>query len=413
MRRRSAEMLALAAAAALAAQGSGTTAAEDWPQFRGLRRDGVSSETGLRLSWSAAGPKEAWRRPIGDGFSGAAISNGRLYTMYAAELDGAPTEFAAALDPASGGEIWRTPVGKRLDTEFGNGPRSTPTIDGDTVYVLGSVGTLMALSAADGSPRWRLELTEAFGSKIPVFGFSGSVIVDSGKVILEGGGQQGKSFAAVDAKTGQVVWTLGDGGAEPGYGSPLPVDLVKKRQYVHFIGGKLRSVDAAGREVWSYPWPEVETHAIPVFVPPDRILGSGVEGAGAVLLEIHDGPSGATVGEVWKNPTFRTHFNAAVLHGDHLYGFDNATLKCVSVKDGALAWSKRGLGKGSLILAEGHLLVLSDDGRLVVAEATPRAWVEKGSVQALQGRCWTPPALSGGRLFLRNHTGMVAYDLTR
>jgi outer membrane protein assembly factor BamB len=117
------------------------------------------------------------------------------------------------------------------------------------------------------------------------------------------------------------------------------------------------------------------------------------------------------VTELWKNPTFRTHFNAAVRHGDHLYGFDNTTLKCVSLKDGSVAWVKRGLGKGSLILADGRLVILADDGRLVLADASPQGYTERGVVQALTGRCWTPPALAGGRIYLRNHAEIVAYDV--
>ena len=118
-----------------------------------------------------------------------------------------------------------------------------------------------------------------------------------------------------------------------------------------------------------------------------------------------------TVKEVWKNPTFRTHFNAGVLHDGHVFGFDNATFKCISMKDGAQSWSKRGLGKGSLILADNRLVVLADDGRLLLVEANTASYVEKGSVQALTGRCWTPPALAGGRVYVRNHKEIVAYDV--
>ena len=399
------------AALALAAHGAAGLSAADWPQFRGIHRDGISAETGLLKSWPEKGPKEVWRRPIGEGFSGMSIVGGRLYTMYAGDHEGAPTEFAAALDPATGKEIWRTPVGKKYDNEFGNGPRATPTVQGETVYVLGSVGTVMALSAKDGATLWKLELTEAMGTKVPFFGYSGSLLVDNGTVFVEGGGPEGKAFSGLDAKTGKVLWNYGDGAKEAGYDSPLIVDINGKRQYVHFMGDKVFAVDGSGKQLWSNPWPDIETHAMPIFVPPDRIFGSGVEGVGSALLQISNGPDGATVKELWKNPTFRTHFNAGVLHNGHVFGFDNATFKCISIKDGAQAWSKRGLGKGSLILADGRLVVLSDDGRLLLVEANASSYVEKGSVQALTGRCWTPPALAGGRVYVRNHKEIVAYDL--
>ncbi len=404
-------LAAAAGVAALALAAHAGSSAADWPQFRGIHRDGISAETGLLKSWPASGPRQVWRRPIGQGFSSISISGGKLFTMDAGDHEGKPTEFAVALDPATGKDLWRTPVGKKYDNEFGNGPRATPTVQGDTVYVLGSVGTVMALSAKDGAPIWKVEATEAFGTKVPYFGYSGSLLVDNGTVFVEGGGPNGKAFSGLDAKTGSVLWTYGEGANEAGYNSPLDVTLNGKRQYVHIMGDKVFAVDGSGKEVWKNPWPDMETHAMPIFVAPDLIFGSGVEGVGAALLQIGNGPDGATVKEVWKNPTFRTHFNAAVLNDGHLFGFDNATFKCISVKDGSLAWTKRGLGKGSLILADDRLVVLSDDGKLLLVEANAGAYTEKGSVQALTGRCWTPPALAGGRVYVRNHTEIVAYDV--
>ena len=402
-------ILALALAVALSA-----ALASDWPQFRGPQRDGCSPETGLMRAWPESGPREAWRKKIGPGYSGVSVVNGRLYTMYA-EGDGDDAkEYAFALDLADGKQIWRTEVGKRYDEQFGKGPRATPTVDGDTVYVLGSLGTLKALAASDGAERWKLELTEAFGAQVPQWGFSVSAIVDGGKVILEGGGPQGKSYAGIDAKTGKVLWTSGDGPEQPGYMSPLVVDIGGRHQYIGAVGTTIRSLDASGKLLWSHPWPRGETHATPVFIPPDRVLVSGVEGIGAVLLQIENGKDEAAVKELWKNPTFRTHFNAAVLQGEHLYGFDNTTLKCISAKDGSVAWAKRGLGKGSVIAADGLLFVLSDDGVLALVEATPSAYTEKGRIQALKpedGRAWTPPTLSGGRVYVRNHAELVAYDV--
>jgi hypothetical protein len=161
----------------------------------------------------------------------------------------------------------------------------------------------------------------------------------------------------------------------------------------------------------SYDWPEGETHASPVFIAPDRIFASGAEGVGGTLVRItFDGETYAAT-ELWKTPFMRNHFSSSVVHGGHLFGFDNATLKAIAVADAKLAWAKRGLGKGSLMLADGHLLVLSDQGKLLLVEATPGKYVEKGTVQALEGRCWTAPTLSDGRLYLRNHTEMVGYDL--
>ena len=146
----------------------------DWPQFRGVNRDGVSSEKGLSSSWPENGPQEVWRVALGDGYSGISVVGDRLYTMYSAESDGEATEFAAAFDIETGKESWRTAVGKAYANIFGDGPRSTPTVDGDLVFVLGSYGNLAALSVNDGSEQWTVSLTERFGSKVPNFGFSTS-----------------------------------------------------------------------------------------------------------------------------------------------------------------------------------------------------------------------------------------------
>jgi len=408
--RTTASTLALAAAVAAAAGATGSRGG-DWPQFRGARRDGVSTEKGLLGTWPDGGPKLAWRRPIGEGYSAVSVAGGRLYTMYAADDHGEPSEFAAAFDPGTGNETWRTKIGKKLDTEFGNGPRATPTVDRDTVFVLGSFGEMVALAAADGAERWRVDLKQAFGGKQPHFGFSTSAVVDDGQVIVEGGGPEGKSYAALDRATGAVKWTSGDGGQSPGYNSALTVEIAGVRGYVAIVGNRIRSIDAQGKELWSQPWAEGEAHAMPVLIPPDKIFASGVEGVGAALYQVAVEEGRAQVRELWKNPQMRNHFSSSLYHDGHIYGFDNATLKCIGAADGSLKWAKRGLGKGSLIYADGHLAVLSDQGLLVWVKATPEAYLEEGSVQALQGLSWTAPALAGGRLYLRNHTEMVAYDL--
>lgn len=386
----------------------------DWPQFRGMNRDGVSAETGLLDEWPEGGPKEVWRIAVGEGFSGIAVVGDRLYTMFAekAEEAGEPSEFAAAFDAGTGKELWRAPVGKRFDDQFGAGPRSTPTVDGDTIYVMSSRGNVAALYRETGALRWELDLEQAFGSKLPRWGFSPSLLVDGDRVILEAGAPEGKSYAALDRSTGKILWTAGDT-QSMGYSSPLAVEIGGQRQYVGVVPYRLRAVDASGKEIWSHDWPRGETIAMPVFVPPDRIFLSGAEGVGAHLLQVEVEEGKARVQEIWSEPSFRNHFSSPVVDGDHIYGFDNATLKCIGLTDAGLAWAKRGLGKGSLIAADGHLYVLSDSGKLLLVRATPEAYREMGSIQALEGRSWTAPTLSGGRIYLRNHSEMVAYDVKK
>ena len=403
--------LAAVGAVTLGIHFAGSSAGHDWPQFRGPNRDGVSAETGLIVQWPEAGPKEVWRVEIGEGYSSISVVGDRLYTMYAAEQDGEPTEFAAAFEASSGKELWRTPVGKKFDNQFGNGPRATPAVDGDTVYVLGSLGNLAALSTKDGSARWQVLLTELVDAKVPTFGFSTSALVDGDQLVLEGGGKEGKSYIALDKKTGEVKWTFGDGPEEPGYSSVLLVDMKGEKRYVYIVGEKMICLDDAGNEIWTKDWPKGETHAMPLFIAPNKIFASGAEGVGAQMVEVDESGDTPTVKEIWASPHMRNHFSSSVYQKGSIFGFDNATLKAISDEDAKLLWAKRGLGKGSLILADGHLIVLSDRGQLLQIDATADAYKEQGKVQALEGRSWTAPTLSRGILYLRNHTEMVAYDL--
>jgi len=385
----------------------------DWPQFRGQQRNGISTETDLLARWPEAGPRELWRRTIGEGYSGIAVVGDRFYTLYADGEGDAAREYAAAFDTAKGQELWRTAVGAKLETEFGNGPRATPTVGDDSVYVLGSMGRLAALGRGDGTVRWQLELEETFGSERPHWGFATSPLVDGDLLVVEGGGTEGKSYAGLDKATGAVRWTVGDAKGGPGYNSAIPVMMNGQRRFVYVASGQIRCIDPEGGVVWNHPWPAGETHAVPVFIAPDLIFASGAQGVGAKLLRVHEDGDEVRVEEVWSTDVMKNHFNASVVYDGVIYGFDNATLKAIALDTGAALWAKRGLGKGSLILADGNLLVLSDRGKLLLVEASEKAYVEKGHVQALSGRSWTAPTLSAGHLYLRNHTEMVAYDLAR
>jgi outer membrane protein assembly factor BamB len=384
---------------------------KDWPQFRGVNRDGISPETGLLKSWPESGPKEVWRVAIGEGYSAIAIVGDRLYTMYADRDGEEDVEFAAAFDTGTGKEVWRTRIGLKLETQFGNGPRATPLVDGNRLYVMGSRGDFAALKASDGAAVWAMSITEKFGAGQPYWGFSSSALVEDGQLLVETGGPEGKLFTGLDKMTGEVKWSSVDGATEPSHNSAIAIDLGGRRHYVSVSHDKLRGIDGQGAELWSYGLPEGEKHASPVFIAPDKIFASGAEGVGGTLVQVKSDGETFEVSELWKTRFMRNHFSSSVVHGDHLFGFDNATLKAIAVADAKMAWGKRGLGKGSLILADGHLLVLSDQGKLLLVEASPEKYVEKGSVQVLEGRCWTAPTLSDGKLYLRNHTEMVVYDL--
>lgn len=387
---------------------AGPAAALDWPQFRGVNRDGVSAETDLPRSWPAEGPRVVWKRAIGEGYSGISVVGDRLYTM---DSDGT-AEYVLALEAGSGKEVWRVPAGPKLIDSMGNGPRTTPTLDGGTVYAMGSHGRLLALKAADGAKIWEVDLPQAFAAKRPNWGYSGSPLIDGDLLILEVGGKDGRGVVAFEKATGKVRWGALDG--DPAYSSPVMMTIGGIKQYVvpRRAGSQtvaLRPDD--GSVLWTHPGP-FSVIASALFIPPDKVYVSGGDDAGAVLMRIKTIEGKATVEELWKTRAMKNHFNNAVLVGDHIYGFDNATFKCLSVATGEPAWAFRGLGKGSLLAADGDLLiVLSDLGTLLLVKADPAAYTELARFQAMEGKAWTAPTLANGRLYLRDNDEIVALEM--
>ncbi len=336
-------ILAVAAAVALL---SAPGAAADWPQFRGPDRDGISAETGLLSSWPEGGPKELWRVPLGEGYSALAVVGGRIYTLYADGDD----ELAVCLAAADGKEIWRYRLGDNWKDMMGNGPRSTPTVVDGTVYVLGAHATLAALDAATGAERWRQDLTRTVGARPPTWGVSTSPLVEGELLILDAGGRGGHSIVALDRHSGELVWHAESDKA--GYAAPLPVTVDGRRQVVMFTGTQVVGVDPAdGRVLWKRPWKtsyDVNA-ATPVFIPPNRLFVASGYSTGGALFELEADGGATRVTRLWSNRNMRNQFSSSVYHDGHLYGFDNATLKCLDARTGEERWAVReGFGHGSL-----------------------------------------------------------------
>jgi outer membrane protein assembly factor BamB len=393
--------------AALApAAGADPSAGADWPQFRGPQQNGVSVEKGLLRSWPESGPKVVWKKPIGSGFSSVTIVGDALYTL---AVEG-ESETAYRLRESDGEVVWRVPLGPVFPEAFGNGPRSTPTVDGDVIYVLSATGRLHALKTKDGARIWEVDVMKTFNAPSPLRGFSPSPVVDGDLLVLEVGGTEGKAVVGLDKKTGQTRWTALDG--KPGYVTPLAVTIDGVRQYVlvRTAEGDIVSLAADGKLHWRYPWKRGAI-ASPLFLPPNRIFASASDDIGAVLLEVGTADGKAAVKEVWNNRLMKNHFSSSVLYEGHIYGFDNASLKCIVAATGEQRWVRRGYGKGSLVAADGLLFILSDQGQVILAEATPEGFQEKGRIKAMEGKTWTAPALSHGRLFLRDEDEMIVLDL--
>ncbi|MEM1203371.1 MAG: PQQ-binding-like beta-propeller repeat protein [Acidobacteriota bacterium] len=379
--------------------------APDWPQYRGPNRDGISAETGLARTWPDAGPQELWRRPIGPAFSSFAAVDRHLYTT---ESD-AEGEYVLKLDPITGENAWRQKIAGTFENNFGNGPRATPTLDGDRLFVVSGSGGLHALRSSDGEALWSVDFKETFGVEQMYFGFSTSPLVLGDRLIVDVGATEGRAMVAFDKATGKVLWQAGEGGAA--YGSPILVEVAGEPQLVLANRAGVLGVSPDGKALWSHPWAEGEgvKPSMPIFVEPDRLFVSASYDIGALGLRL--GAEGK-VEKVWQNKVMRNHFNSSVQVDGMVYGFDNATLKCVDPKTGEQTWAKRGgLGKGSLVYADGLLVLLTETGTLKLVEAKPDAYSEIASAKVLSGRCWTSPTLWDGKVFLRNREEAVAFDL--
>ena len=396
--------------------------AADWPQWRGPQRDGISSETDLLQSWSADGPAVQWRTPLGNGFSGISIANGRVFTMFAQGDD----EFAICLDAEAGAERWRHRTGPYYkETQGGDGPRSTPTVDGETVYVLGATGQLFALAAASGTPIWEKDLVAEFGSEVPRWGFSTSPLIEGDLLLVEAGGHDGNfvvdmaidrttavTAVALDKNTGTTAWTALS--EKMSYSSPIAFTAAGTRQLAYLTAYSLTGLAPEdGRIYWSYPWKtryDVSA-ATPVFIAPDRLFISTSDGNGGAVLQIKSDGDSLAVEQVWQNNKMKNHFGTSVLYENHLYGFDDSILKCLDAETGAEKWKTRGYNKGTLIVADGQLIVLGEEGQLGLVEATPAAFREKSKAQILNSRCWTVPSLADGRLYIRDESEIVCLNI--
>ena len=403
-------LITLVGAALLLLAGCGGATAE-WPQYQGLNRDNISHETGWLKTWSEDGPEVLWRIPIGEGYSGISIVDGRIYTMHSEGED----EFAVCLDASDGTEIWRSRTDEKYHSGEGSGPRSTPAVDGDRVYVLSAKGKLYGLDAGSGEKVWGHDFVTEFESGMPGFGFSSSPIIEGDSLLIEAGGKNGKSIVAFDKATGAILWTSHTDGA--GYSSPIIIDSNGVRQAIFMTGKSLVSVSPTdGTIYWKHvPWPTGNdiNAAVPLLLPGDRIFVSAAYDKGSVLVQIKSDSDEMSVEEIWRShDVMENWMSSSVLLGEYLYGFDESILKCIEASTGEQKWAHRGFGRGSLLLADGHLIILGEGGNLGIAEANPSEYKGVAETQVLEGRCFTPPTFLGGKLYLRNQKELVCIDLS-
>jgi outer membrane protein assembly factor BamB len=383
----------------------------DWPQWRGPNRDGISTETGLLTTWPPTGPRVLWKVAGGPGHSSFAVADGRVCTLF---QDGA-AEVILCLDAASGKELWRhRSPGQFFEQYAGTGPHATPAIVDGRVYTVGATGMFHCLDAASGKVLWSHDLLQKFQAPAPDYGVSFSPLVEGDLVFTMPGGPAGGAIAAFDRRDGRLVWkALND---QPGYSSPVAATIGGKRQIVFLTGESLVGVGPEdGRLLWQYPW---ITHAhcniaTPIVVGSYVFVSSGY-GKGCALLEITANATGAFAARpVYQHNRMRNHFSTCVLYNDHFYGFDEAYLVCMELRTGKVLWKQRGFQKGSLLVADGRLIVLGENGVLALAEAGPEQYREQATCTISQSKCWAMPVLTQGKLYVRDQENIMCLDLVK
>lgn len=410
----------------------------DWPQYRGPKRDDVSLETGLLKSWPENGPPLKWTfEDAGIGYSGVAVVGDRLYTLGAR----GDTEYVIALDLGSAAEgtvkeVWSKPVGPLFDfssNKWSAGPSSTPTIDGELCFALGGNGNLLCVRTKDGSEVWRKDLPKELDAQVnPIgggpkglgWGFTWAPLVDGEHLICTVGGPKG-TVAALNKTTGEVAWRSEEVKDQAAYTSPIPAEIEGIRQYVVLTNQGMFGIAAKdGSVVWNYRRkPPFGTEVINSPLVRGNLVYTTVgAGQGCDLLRIGKDGDGFTAESVYSNKNMTNHHGNVALVGDHVYGFSEGKgWMCQAFESGEIAWMERAkLRAGSLTVADGHLYCYTEDnGTVALIEVSPERWKESGRFQLPRlsksrkpsGRIWTPPVVSGGRLFLRDQELLYCFDV--
>lgn len=389
--------------------------AGDWPQWRGPERTDLSKETGLLKSWPEAGPKRLWMfDKAGQGYSGPAIVKGKLFTL--GTRDG--NEILLALDANTGNELWTAKIGSILKNKWGDGPRGTPTVDGDRVYALSGPGDLVCVSVTDGKMLWQTNLTQ-LGGRVPGWGYTESVLVDGNMVVCTPGGSQG-ALAALDKTSGKLIWQSKEFTDGAHYSSIVPAEINGTRQYVQLVEKNFVGISAKdGKLLWKSDFPKGRTAVIPTpIVKGNNVYVTAGYGAGCKMVAIG---SDYTVTTIYENSVMKNHHGGVILIGDHLYGHsDGYAWVCQDFKTGQEVWGHREFRKGAVGYADGMLYCLEEDGGAVVlAEASPAGWKQHGrfkldpqsQIRSSSGRIWTHPVIANGKLYLRDQDLIYCYNV--
>jgi outer membrane protein assembly factor BamB len=408
-------------AAAIVASLSLIVTAADWPQWRGPQRTGISTETGLLQQWPAAGPKLLWRIDnAGGGYSTPAVVGDRLYLV---TNEGLPNEYVRALNTGDGKVVWSTRIGKVGNPQQSPsypGARSTPTVDGGTVYALGSDGDLVALDQSTGQVRWKKNLRTDFGGEPGEWAYSESPLVDGDTLAVTPGGRT--SLVALNKRTGETVWrSVVPGNETAGYASIAIAQTGGVKQYVTFLQKGVVGVDA---RTGAFLWRDNRTgEGSAANIPTPVVIGGDVYNAtsqgGGALVKLS-----AAAGKVTPQPTYHekrlpgSNGGSIVLDG-YLYGTNTAGLLCVEFGTGTVKWQERGIGTAALVFADGRLYLHGENGDVALVEPSPAGYRERGRFTPSgapdrgPSKAWPHPVVANGRLYIRDLNVLWAYDVRR
>lgn len=379
----------------------------DWPRWRGANNDGVAQDTSWSHAWPLGKPKQLWTANVGTGFGSIAVADGAAYVM--GHTDGQDAVYA--FDAVTGKERWKHSYKCQLiDNLHEGGPACTPTVDGERVYTVSKEGHFFCLTTAGGKVVWEANLATDLDAKVPTWGFACSPLVLGDKVIVEAG-----RTAAYDKLSGKLLWKSDK--FYPGYGSPTTFSRGSETLVTTLNNEQLLVLNAAdGREIARHPWKTAynTTAATPIAVAETIFISTGYN-QGCALFKL----AGDKLERVYEGKQMRNHFNSAVLWEGTLYGIDGQSdnprachLVAMDYKTGDVKWKQRGFGCGSLLIAAGKLVILSDKGELTIAKASPKEYQQLAQAPILEGKCWTTPALAQAHLYARNATGkLVALSL--
>ena len=393
-----------------------TSATGEWPQFLGPTQNGICTETGLIDGWPSAGPTELWRTNIGTGMSTVAVSNGKLFTL----AQSTEQQFAIAIDARSGNKVWSRELSGEYRNQMGDGPRATPAVAGDVVFVHTGEGILAALKTTDGSVVWQKNLVKKLGGKPIEYGISSSPLLVGNLVVVQPG-VSGGTVVACDQKSGEIIWESGAGSAA--YSSPVLLNVGDKQQVVAFTGPAALGLEpTSGKQLWNYRFKtdfDCNT-ANPIAVGKNVLISSG-ENHGSALLSV----DGGSAKEIWtsfgRTSVLRAEWQTPLLIDDHLYGFDNVgsagpvtNLCCIEAKTGSRVWEKKRFGKGNLIAADGKLFISTMKGELVLVAATPDGFQELArSKEGIVDTTRQAPVIAAGKLYLRGKQELVCLDVKK